>query len=249
MGDSFDEDTPTPPRPPSERTPPQLRRRSWGDAERAAVGAQHRRQQSNPFGVPLAADPVLRELGSPDSGPLQDREITSPVDLLDRDLSQDELEVVRRSRRNSGDPATYADVVKLAERLINRERKDRSSREEQANQLLALLDRPPHEAVQTLQADVAAMKISVEALTRWWRPIRAVMIFLAIAALGGVGFFVDQLLVHAEARTEAAIKIDHLERAVEGLRLDLHGLLYSPAPDRAWPHLPAPQPVPKDPPP
>ncbi len=270
MGDSFDDDdTPTPRDRPGlhESTPTSLRRRHMSDTDRALAGAAHRRtetdsesrRRANPYGVPLA-DPVLRDLGNPDSGPLHEHEITSPIELLNRDLSQAELDVVHRSKRNSGDPATYADVVKLAERLINREREDRSNREGQANQLMELLGRPPHEAVRQLQADVAELKesagaavVSVEALTRWWRPIRAVMIFLAIAAFGGLGFFVDQLLVHAESKTEAAIKIDHIERALIDLRQDLRDLRddraarhYSPEPDRAWLKQPSSQPAPKD---
>jgi hypothetical protein len=211
MGDRFDDDTPTPPRG-SEPTPTGLRRRHMSDTDRALEGAAHRRaatNRSNPYGVPVANDP-----GNPDSGPLQDHEITSPVDLLDRDLSQAELEIIRRSRRSGDDKATYADVVKLTERMIRRELADRTSRQEQANQLLALLDRPPHEALTALGDRMAAVErdlAPIKSLGRW-----ALGIAASVAVAVGV-------FLYSRGFTEggAAARFDALQRTVDEIKHQL----------------------------
>lgn len=230
MGEPFDDDTPTPRARPgqSEPTPTGLRRRHMSDTERAEVGLAHRRAEAE-----AAAARRANELAIPADEP---HEITSPVDLIDRELSQSEIEVVRQSRRDSDDPATVGDIAKLAERMIARERA------ELANRQLARANRTPSEE---LLAEVAALRIDVGEIMRWWKPIRAVMVFLAIAGFGAVGFFVDQLLVHAEAKTEAAIKIDHIERALVDLRQDIRDL----RDDHASRHYSSPssQPAPKDP--
>jgi hypothetical protein len=243
-------------------------RTHMSDDTRALTGAQHRRaasvlggdgtpserrrRRSHPQGVPVV-DPIVRELTAPGVSPeIDEHEITSPYDLLERPPTPAVIDTIRRSRRNSDDPATFGDVAKLADALTEARRKEKSNNEERANQLIELLGRPPHEDVVRLQTDVHALEcdvaeiksavsiavISVEALTRWWKPIRAVLIFLAIAALGAVGFFVDQIMSHAESKGEATIRIEHLEHSINDLRQDLRddrsSHRYTPEPDRAW---------------
>lgn len=205
---------------------------NWDDDKRANVGAQHRfatdsavrrrkAARSHPNGVAVV-DPVIRDLS--DTGEVEaikTHEITEPVDLIDRDLSQAELEIVRRSRRDSTDVSTVADLAKLTKRLLDREADDRSSRKEQADQLMQLLNRPPHESVAKLQASLAEQGLAIAALTTWWKPIRAVLIFLAIAALGAVGFFVDKIMSSVEQKGEVQIRLDHIEHAISDMRQDI----------------------------
>ena len=66
--------------------------------------------------------PPLRRLGAPrrhtaPRGVPLDADVTPVFDLLERELAAPEHEVIRRSQRSGDDPATYADLVKLAREL------------------------------------------------------------------------------------------------------------------------------------
>lgn len=247
---------------------PQARARShMGDDERAEVGAAHRRPQaglgsesrrrkasrSHPHGVPAIVDPIVRELSGGVVPAIEEHEVTEPWALLERGLDPADMEHVSRLRRDSDDP--YAHIFKLSKELKRIKQDELSAQRAQANQLLELLGRPPHADVAKLQAAVTALEVAVEALettrvadhvavealTRWWKPIRAVLIFLAVAALGAVGFFIDRIMSGVEQRSQATIRIDHLERALNELRQDVReerssGPRYvSPAPDHpSW---------------
>jgi hypothetical protein len=226
------------------------------DSERTRAGKARKAARSHAQGVPIiGGDMVERQLGDSGEGvhaTIPEREITEPWALLERGLDAQDLEHVQRLRRDSDDP--YALAYRLSKEIARIKAEDLSAQRTQANQLLELIAHPPHQATTKLQADVASLEcdineikesvatavISVEALTRWWKPIRATLIFLAVAALGGVGFFVHEILDGAQSKGETQIRIDHLERALLDLRQDLRddrAHRYEP-PDRPW--LPAP---------
>ena len=180
MGDSSDDDALTPPR----GNAPRRRRSHWGDTERSAVGAGRRGP-----GV-LAVQPTSDDFR-------EDAEITSPVDLLERDLSQAEIDLVDRSRREPGDPATYGDVIKLASRLIRSEtaEHDPASRDERIAQL---------------ERDMAPIR----RLGRWAMGVAA-------GAAVAVGVF-----LYGRGFTEgsSAAKFEAIQKLVEELQHDVHQL-------------------------
>lgn len=149
----------------------------------------------NSLGVPDAA--VLRDLEGQDFG----RDITSPVDLLDRDLSQAEIDLVDRGRRGPGDPATYGDVIKLAARLIRREVTDNANRKlEQVNPPVVSYD----DRITQLERDMAPIR----RLGRWAMGVAA-------GAMLTVGVF---LYSRGFSEGGAAARFEGLSRIVDELR-------------------------------
>jgi hypothetical protein len=146
-----------------DKTPPRGKRHGsqWGDRQRAMVGRDHRAPSTDSErhrrSFRTSPDMIERELGGGAVGEIEP-EVTKPWDLLDREqLNSDELEIVRRSRRDSSDPATYADIVKITARQARHIRElldDRSTRKEQADAILELIKHPPNAAVLELQEDV-----------------------------------------------------------------------------------------------
>lgn len=142
-----DDDTP--------RERPSRRRSEWGDDRRAAVGREHRggesgasiaserRKRGHPHGVPVVPDAVERELGGPGEIIGEAHEITEPWEILDRDLLPDEENIVRRSKRPSGDPLTVEDGAKMLRRFIRKELDDRSEKKRRADEYMAILDTTP----------------------------------------------------------------------------------------------------------
>lgn len=94
-------------------------------------------------------------------------DLTNPYDLLERDPDQEVEAVVQRSRRNSEDPATFADVVKLAVALT-RERSTNAQRNADTEVVL----QGPHKAVKAsrrhLIATVIAAAASIGAAAKQW---------------------------------------------------------------------------------
>lgn len=161
---------------PDENTPTERGRRTvqerarseparWDDDRRAAIGREYRGGESTRHQRLMTdsesrrrsarsqlADHVERELGGP--GEIEP-EITKPWAMLDREqLKPDELEIVRRSKRDSNDPVFFGDLAKLAALQFRQLIDDRSTRKEQANAILELIKHPPNEAVTDLQEEV-----------------------------------------------------------------------------------------------
>lgn len=174
-------------------------RSTRGDDERAEVGREHRDSaaelvrrklgRGHVHGVPVvepAPDLVERELGGP--GEVEAREITEPWALLDRDeLTADEQRIVQRSRRSSSDPAKFADIVKLTDRLIKQQLDERSAEKRVADRFLELIKHPPHEATAQLQRDVAAIKLHLAPYLGARRRFRKWLGGGAIGALLAIG--------------------------------------------------------------
>lgn len=124
------------------------------ESERTRQHRERMARRTHPHGVAIP-DAVERELGG--IGEIE-HEPTKPWDMLDREqLKPDELEIVRRSKRDSSDPAVFSDLAKvtaLIHRCIDTLLKDRSTRKEQADAILELIKHPPNEAVLELQEDV-----------------------------------------------------------------------------------------------
>jgi hypothetical protein len=225
---SSDDDTP--------RARPRARSQ-WDDDRRAVVGREHRGGESG--GVSTASerrrqlarapvapvpDMVERELGGPQEIAAAN-EVTSPIEiLLDRELEPDDIEHVRRLRRDSDDP--YAMLLKLAKRQVAKEQEERSNNQERATQLLAILNRPPDEATRRL----------VESRTKGAKwSIR--LTWAAVVIIAGVAVDVaDRIWNRSEHETALLYKVmaveanalrdradskattDRLEREIERLR-------------------------------
>lgn len=169
---------------------PRLRlRQSAEDRDLAA-----RRRAAPVHGVPL----VPRAPEEP-SG-----EVTEPHELLDRDLSEAQIEIVRRSRRNSDDPVFYGDLVKVVDRLT-RERSENQQRNK-------------------LYEDILRSPLELGRKFRRWAIAAAV-----IAGLGGGGGGAA-ILRHTEPAAAApaanvdSVRVEQLQRDIQRLDVELREL-------------------------
>lgn len=160
--------------------------------------------------------------------PIDDiEEITSPIDILDGDLSPDDLEIVKHSRRNSDDPATYGDLVKLTRRQHERERSEQATNRE-IKKLLGRL-----ESAEKVEARLK----KIESLVDWGKRIAA---GLAAFVLSGAGYTLTKLQDRAELQGETTIRLKHIEETLARLvDRDERRYTHSPA-DRDWPIPPFP---------
>ena len=161
----------------------------WDDDKRALQSASRRRTRD---GIP--APPPIRDA----------EEITAPHELIDRPLSISQVEIIRQSKRNGGDHATVADVVKLAD-MITKERSESRQRDAEYNAVL----QAPHEI---------AMAIAKKIKTIKW--------IVAVAMLltgGGAGLVSSGALATTPTPTSQAdqIRIEQLHRDVNRLDAEL----------------------------
>lgn len=141
------------------------------------------------------------------------RNSTAPWELIDREeLTPREQEVVRRSKRKSSDPATVADLVKVAVRAVKAEDKERNAAAIDSAELTEL-----RTAVHDLKRDSSAAKWVARGLLA-----AALTVFLYVA---------DRMLTRVEHEGEANIEMQHLKTGYEELRQDvryLRSLLTAP---------------------
>lgn len=166
---------------------------------------QHRQQQASSPGIPMPADDRV--------------DTTNPWDVLDReDLTDDEMEVVRRSRRESSDPATVADVVKVLTRTMRKALDERSEQKKQLDEAAELLDRPPRGVVSKLEkrVDSLSFKMSVG---------QALGGVVLAAALGSLG------LAYSALRSQA-VREGELNADITRLKSDVQLLLRGGLPSR-----------------
>jgi len=136
----------------------------------------------------------------------EERNNTAPWDLIDREeLTPREQEVIHRSRRKSSDPATVADIVKVAVRAVKADDRERSA-EAQNNAGMTELRTTVHD----LKRDASNAKWIARGLLA-----AALTVFLYVA---------DRILVRVEHEGETTIEMQHLKTTVEELRQDLRQL-------------------------
>lgn len=172
----------------------------WGDEERAQVGAPHRRPTPLPFdAVPEPRDPD---------------EVTSPVELLLREPTDEDREYAREldeklTGRSLQSPATYADLLKVAAALATVKKDSKRERRESANQTLqvAASKLPPLERLDTIERKVRVM----------WALLGA-----ALTAAAGSAITVGKGLYERGASEGAQqYRMERLEKDVERLEREL----------------------------
>jgi hypothetical protein len=197
-----------------------------GDDQGASISSASRRRapQSHPRGVPLVGS------DDPDPDGLADVERdTSEFEILDAPLTEAEVEIIRRSRRDSGDNATFADVVRIVRRLASVRREERSNNKTRTNQLLELLDRPPGG--------------NIKAAKGLWGVAGTALTLALAAAL----WLAHQLWVGGAFEDMVRLKFEQQGHDIEQCHQDIRDQRASrraplPAPDRAsWPQTPAPK--------
>jgi hypothetical protein len=147
-----------------------------GGAHRRAVTEGERRRHAELYasGMPVVAPE--QEEGS-DTGPVATMEAI--------ELDADDLQQVDRLRRDSPNP--YVALYKLTK--LNRQlrhevrtlrtdaeafdRREQSNNQERADQILELLNRPPHEDVAEMQRDMSRLASTLSKLEREFAPIRS----------------------------------------------------------------------------
>jgi len=158
---------------------------------------------SQPRGVPVVAPPAP-------SAP--HRAATDAFELIERDLSQAGIEVVNRSKRNSSDPAVFADIVNLADELLRERRERDSSNEERKAQLDEILEKP-----RTIAVRLAAVEATLKTARR--------LLIAAILTLGGgVGTIASGLLSNHDASVGDAVRAQQLRKDVDRLDGDLRDI-------------------------
>ena len=194
----------------------QRRRAIWGDGERSSTASERRARARGRQGdgVPILTDSVERELGG--SGELGGVEVTKPWALLDREeLNADELEIVKRSKRDSSDPVVYADLVKVISRAMKKELDERSAAKHQADHMLELLRHPPHEAVKDLQVRMPVVERQLEKVSDKISTATKVVGAAIVIALGALGYVVSVLWAGGKFEGEIRARMDHVEKAVD----------------------------------
>lgn len=197
-----------------DNTPPRGGRRThWSDDDRASVGSERRqRLRSYPRGVPAAV--------SPDANDDTD-ETTSPFALLEREPDADELELIRRSRYEAGDPVPMREFAKALRRLDKLVRDEKSNNRERANQLLDLLNRPPNELTAKLQETVIELRADMSKIKEVVATVRKALLWVALAAIGSLGTVGGFLYFRGFGEGESKIRLDHIEKSIDELRTDL----------------------------
>jgi len=169
-----------------ELTPPRARPRRYamGDDERS------RRMSDSERGRRVHGVPVTRQ-------PDEDSD-TSPIDLLDREPDEQVREVVRRSRRESGAPATVEDIVALKLSWERAKAREKSSISE-AQRVIGMLPSP--DELRQLRSDVSLGK--------------KIAIAVLLAVLGTVGTVAKGLYDRGGHDTAVDLRIERLERDIE----------------------------------
>lgn len=156
--------------------------------DRALSSASRRKATAPALGVPIRRS-------RPEVDP---EEVTSPFDLIERAPDGEVEAVVQRSRRESGDPATFGDVVKLAVALT-RERSENRKRNADAEVVL----RAPHQAAKST---------------------RRHLIVAIMAAAASVGGAVTKWSEHSSqpgGSSGDAVRVQNLEKAIDRIDREL----------------------------
>lgn len=162
--------------------------------------SQRRRDRMSRPGTAIVATTAARD------------DLTSPVDLFERDLEPHEAELIEQSQRNGDDPATYADVVKLAAQVSKARSNERSNNAEREAQLDKLL---------TKHTDNVKLTETVAF-------IRKALVWVAIAAGGSlvsVGVF---LYTRGFSDGGDKNRLSNIEKTLDELRSDVRE-------SRRWP--------------
>jgi hypothetical protein len=165
-----------------------------------------KRRRSSPLGVPVVTvDPPSD--GIPDA---ERDEITSPVDLLARELTDAERELcdkIGEARHISPQsPATISDLIKV---LGHNERADKRARRDSANRDMEIAGSkgPPLERLEKVEGRM--------------RIVWALLCAIGTAATGSAVTVAKGLYEKGADEGALKIKLEHLERDAERLRLEL----------------------------
>lgn len=175
------------------------------DTQRIEIGREHRKNDGTSSESRRSQQRRSAVVAVPQ--PPIDDEITSPHDLLDRDLSQSQIEIIRNTRREGNDPATYADIVKLTDALYRARKQEKSNNVERDQQLATLLGSKPGDLMARFQAMESSVK-SHNRLVKWG-------FGLALGSLISVGTF---LYTRGLNEGSTATRINYIERDVDRLR-------------------------------
>jgi hypothetical protein len=204
------------------------------DAESERMRQTRERVRTSPYGSPVTAG-ARRE---------RDRasEITAPYEVLDRDPRPEELEIVRRSRRDSSDPITVQDAAKIinhleklvAHRLEESSERERTLQAEGIAKIEKLIATPPHQAVIDLQAAVKAIlaelsgdgkepgiREHVKDQVRSRKKVNWMLVFLAPFALAGFVAGLGALWSRSSTETKAQIKLEQAFEKIDALNQEI----------------------------
>lgn len=138
-------------------------------------------------------------------------DVTSPVDLLSREPDDEEMEIIRRSQYEPGDPVVMRDFAKALNRLNKLVRDERSNNRERADQLLELLNKPPG-------GETAKLRDEVKDLNRDMKVIKWAAGAAIAAALGSLASVVTRIWDRAEREGETTIRLQHIESAIDRIQ-------------------------------
>lgn len=185
--------------------------------------------------------PVIAGLDEEPSGVVVRRheEFTSPIDMYERPLQPDEIEVARRLRRDSDSPKVLVDrltdaVSRLTIKLDEQRKTERSNNENRANQLVELLGRVPGDAAESLRSEfddkIDNLSITlddgkklnlfdaVKGLLRDASIGKWVMRTVAGAAITVLLYVANTISARAEQQGAMGVRILHLEEENAALR-------------------------------
>jgi hypothetical protein len=169
-----------------------------------------KRRRSSPLGIPIVTADEPSD-GTPE--PTDPDAVTSPVDLLARELNEHEQEMCNRlgaARHISPQsPATISDLIKVIARVNDVKVEDRRSRRGSADRALEVLGEkgPPLERLAKVEGRM--------------RIVWAVLITAATLATGSAVTVAKGLYEKGADEGALKIKLEHIERDAERLRIEL----------------------------
>lgn len=191
-------------RPPRARRPDSI----WTDTQRATVGRAglsseiRRRARDGSAGDGIPLPPPVRSLD----------EVTQPIDILERDLSQSQIEIIRNSKRNGKDPVVYEDLIKFLD-AFTKEKSENREREAAYDAVI----QSPHKVAKELHERVAATEATL-------RTARRLAIAAVVSLAGGVGTFASGVLNRTEAAGGDKVRLEQFRRDVDRIDGELRDI-------------------------
>lgn len=182
------------------RRPP---RRIQTSDDRDAAAAKRRRTAPQGYRTP----PLQAPPGA------WDREDTAPQEVLRREVTEDDLALARELGRDLDAPVSLLDFARFWRSERQRRDEQRSGNKEfekQLQDLRAILDRPPHEAIRKLEQEISRLAADRDGLHRAIDDLTA-----RVGGIDDCGGEID------EHRKEYNVDLDELRKGQSTMRADL----------------------------
>lgn len=186
-----------------DKTPPgRPRPRShWDDDQRAEIGSESRRRNARE--MEIIPDPNEHAA-----------EITSPHDLLEAELSDDDVETARRRNSPTGAPANVRQLINVAAHGNKHHAENKAAIETLANAVLSIEASTAPAKIAAIDERIDRLEVTGADVTRGLKIVKWVLVAIGSSGIGTLIAIGDRLWDRAEREGESTIRLKHVE---EGL--------------------------------